>query len=200
VSRGEPFFYRYPQRPSNRFCETTVMAKGQMAKVAFLAVPATLLFIEIGAAQRHGQSLPSLIVTPSTGIDFSGPQGGPFSPLLVEYRISASIGTVSYSIRTPSWLTASSSFGLTDKSGITITLKVNASASGLRPGAYGPGVAFTNVSNGQGSTRRPAKLIVRAPAISGQTSPIRRGRGGHLLDSRGGYLLDDDHGGRLMAE
>jgi len=30
----------------------------------------------------------------------------------------------------------------------------------LSPGAYGPGVAFTNVSNGQGSTTRPAKLIV----------------------------------------
>jgi hypothetical protein len=45
---------------------------------------------------------PSLIVTPSTNIAFSGPQGGPFSPTLIEYRISASTGTVSYSIRTPS--------------------------------------------------------------------------------------------------
>ena len=37
--------------------------------------------------------------------------GGPFSPSLIEYRVSASTGTVSYSIRTPSWLTASSTFG-----------------------------------------------------------------------------------------
>src|SRR6266511_3658714 len=62
-----------------------------------------------------------------------------------------------------------------------------------------PGVAFTNVSNGQGSTIRPAKLIVQAsspPRASGQIAP---NRGGVLLDDHGGYLLDD-RAGRLLAQ
>jgi hypothetical protein len=109
-----------------------------------------LLSMLVTSAQRRpaGQSAPSLIVTPSTSIAFSGPRGGPFAPSLVEYRVSASTDTVNYSIRTPSWLTASSISGATHPSGVTITLKVNASASTLPPGTYGPGIVFTNVSGG----------------------------------------------------
>jgi hypothetical protein len=81
-----------------------------------------------------------------------------------KYRVSASTGTVSYSIRTPSWLSASSIFGATDTSGVTITLTVNANASSLPAGGYGPGIVFTNVTNGQGSATKPAKLIIRAPS------------------------------------
>jgi hypothetical protein len=159
-----------------------------------------LLLTSIGAAEKPaGLSPPSLIVTPATSMVFTGPQGGPFSPSPMKYRVSASTGTVSYSIRTPSWLTASGTFGTTDTSGITITLTVNARASSLPPGTYGPGVAFTNVSNGRGSAIRPARLVVRAPTLprpTGQTAPDR---GGYLLDGRGGYLLDD-RGGRLLAQ
>jgi hypothetical protein len=176
------------------------MATGQMATTALLAIPATLLLTQIGAAQRPtGQSAPSLIITPSTSIAFSGPQGGPFSPSLIEYRVSGSTGTVNYSIRTPSWITASSSVGTTDTSGVTITLRVNASALSLPPGTYGPGIAFTNVSNGRGSATRPARLIVQGPSLPHPTRQIARGRGGYLLDSRGGYLLDD-RVGRLLAQ
>jgi len=176
-----------------------MIATGRIASTALIAPLAILLLTQIGVAQRPaGQSLPSLIVTPSTSIAFSGPQGGPFSPSLIEYRISASTGTVSYSIRTPSWLTASSTFGATDTSGVTITLRVNASASTLRPGTYGPGIVFTNVSSGQGSAIRFARLIIRGPSLPRPTGQPERGRGGYLLDGRGGYLLDDS-GGRLLA-
>jgi hypothetical protein len=137
-----------------------------------------------------------LIVTPPTSMVFSGPKGGPFSPSLIKYRVSASTGTVRYSIRSPSWLTASSTFGVTDTNGVTITLTVNARASSLPPGAYGPAVAFTNVSNGQGSTTKSAKLIIRAPPRP--TGQIVRDGDGYLLDNQGGYLLDD-RGGRLLA-
>jgi hypothetical protein len=114
--------------------------------------------------------------------------------------VSSTAGTVGYSIRTPSWLTASPTFGTTDTRGVIITLTVNANASRLSPGAYGPGVAFTNVSNGQGSTTRPAKLIIQGsspPPATGQIAPSRGG--GFLLDDRGGYLLDD-RGGRLLGQ
>jgi hypothetical protein len=173
------------------------MATGRIASAALIAIPAMLLLTQIGVAQRPPeQSLPTLIVTPSTSIAFSGPQGGPFSPSLIEYRISASTGTVSYSIKTPSWLTASSTSGVTDTSGATITFRVNASASTLRPGIHGPGIVFTS---GRGSAIRFARLIVRGPSPAGPADQVERGRGGYLLDGRGGYLLDD-RGNRLLAQ
>jgi hypothetical protein len=158
-----------------------------------------LLATQIGAAEKPARlSPPSLIVTPPSSMVFTGPKGGPFSPSLINYRVRASTGTVSYSIRTPSWLTASSTFGATDTGGVTITLTVNPRASSLPPGAYGAGVAFTNVSNGQGSATRPAKLIIQASSLPPLTGQSSRDRGGYLLDSRGGYLLDD-RGNRLLA-
>jgi hypothetical protein len=55
------------------------------------------------------------------------------------------MGTVSYSIKAPSWLTAGSTSGATDTSGVTIRFSVNASASTLPPGTHRPGIVFTNV-------------------------------------------------------
>jgi hypothetical protein len=168
--------------------------------VTLFGLLAMLLLTPVGAAEKPaGLSRPSLVVTPATGMVFSGPKGGPFSPSLIEYRVSASTGTVSYSIRTPSWLTASSTFGPIDTSGVTITLTVNASASSLPPGAYGPGVAFTNVSNGQGSATRTAKLIIQASSTPRPKDQIVPSRGGYLLDNRGGYLLDEG-AFRLLAQ
>jgi hypothetical protein len=175
-------------------------APGQIASIA-LAIPALLLLTQTSAAQRPtGQSPPSLIVTASSSIAFSGAQGGPFSPSHIEYRVSASAGTLSYSIRTPSWLTASSISGVTDTKGVAITLRVSPSAANFAAGTYGPAIAFTNVSNGRGSATFPATLTVRAPpAPPRPAGEIARGRGGYLLDSRGGYLLDDRNG-RLLAQ
>lgn len=178
----------------------SLAATARLASIALLSIAAMLLSPPTAVAQKPtGQSPPTLIVTSSSSIAFSGPPGGPFSPSAMEYRLSASTGTVSYSIRTPSWLTVSPTAGATDTKGVTITLTVNASASRLSPGTYGPGVAFTNVSNGRGSITRPAKLIVRGPALHAPTGQIERGRGGYLLDGHGGYLLDD-RGGRLQAQ
>jgi hypothetical protein len=177
-----------------------MMATSQIASIALLTIAASLSLTQTSAAQTPaGQSPPLLIVRPSTSIAFSGPQGGPFSPSLTEYRVSASTGTVSYSIRTPSWLTASSTSGTTDTNGVTVTLTVNASASTLPPGTYGPGTVFTNVSSGRGSTIRFARLIVRRPSLTRPTDQIERGRGGYLLDDHGGYLLDH-RGGRLLTQ
>jgi hypothetical protein len=39
--------------------------------------------------------------------------------------------------------------------GITITLTVSASAARLQPGAYGPGIVFTNLSNGRAARVSP---------------------------------------------
>ena len=170
------------------------------ASFTFLGMFAMLQLTPAGAEEKPARlSQPSLIVTPASSMAFSGPRGGPFSPPRFEFRVSSTTGIVSYSIRTPSWLTASSTFGTTDTRGVTITLTVNANASHLSPGAFGPGVAFTNVSNGQGSTTRPAKLIIQGSSPPGATGQIAPNRGGFLLDDRGGYLLDV-RGSRLLAQ
>jgi hypothetical protein len=167
-------------------------------KTTLLAATAMVLPFSVGAAKEPARlPPPSLVVAPSTSIAFSGPQGGPFSPPSIQLRLSASRGTVSYSIRGPSWLTASSTFGTTGTNGVTVTLTINQSAIHLPPGAYGPAVAFTNVSNGQGSATRLAKLVIQAP--SGSAPPDAKSRGGRLLDGRGGYLLDDG-ARRLLAQ
>ena len=136
---------------------------------------------------------PLLVVAPSTGIVSSGPQGGPFRPAHFEYRVSASSDAIRYSITAPSWLTVSPSAGTTDTNGVTITFTINETAPRLPPGSYGPAVAFANLSNGRGSTRRVARLTVSALTIR---SPAASS-GGYLLDDRGRLL--DDNGDPLLA-
>src|SRR6516162_216711 len=145
------------------------------ASFTFLGICATLLTPADAEEKPARPSQPSLIVTPASSMAFSGPRGGPFSPARFEFRVSSTTGIVNYSIRTPSWLTASPTFGATDTRGVTITLTVNANASRLSPGAYGPGVAFTNVSNGQGSTTRPARLVIQGSSPSPATGQIAPG-------------------------
>jgi hypothetical protein len=167
--------------------------------LASLAAMAMLVVVSISAAEKPAKRAPpSLIVVPTTSISFSGRHGEPLSPSFVQYRVSASTGTVRYSIRPPSWLSASPTFGETDETGVTITFTVNAAASRLPPGTYGPAVAFTNVTNGQGSTTRTAALVIQS--LSPPTPAVRvlDGRGGYLLDNHGKNLLDDS-GGRLLA-
>jgi hypothetical protein len=82
-----------------------------------------------------------------------------------------------------------------DTSGVTIKITVSSPALQLRPGTYGPGVAFTNVSNGQGSVTKSARLVVTT--TSSMSSALTSTD--YLLDGQGGYVLDDD-GERLLAQ
>ena len=166
----------------------------QACAITLLTATATLLLTSAANAQNPvKRPLPALIITPLSSMAFAGPQGGPFSPPSFQYHLSASEGTIRYSIRTPSWLTASSVFGATDTRGVTLTLTINTSASGLAPRAYKSSVAFTNVTNGQGSGTRATTLIIRT--TSGRPSQPA----GYLKDDHGNYLLDD-RAGRLQAQ
>jgi hypothetical protein len=112
-------------------------------------------------AQTTRPPEPSLIVTPTERMMFSGPEGGPFYPTFSQYHVSATTGTIKYTIRVPAWLTVALDSGTTDATGRTVTVLLNKEAAErLRPGNYGPGVAFTNVTNGKGSTVRPTTLTV----------------------------------------
>jgi Divergent InlB B-repeat domain len=112
----------------------------------------------IGAAWVFVQ--PSLQVTPYTNIAASGTQGGPFSPSSFHYTLSATSGSVNYSIITPSWLTASPESGTVTTSGKTITFTVTSSAHGLNPDTYVNSINFYNTTNNQGNTTRLATLTV----------------------------------------
>ena len=142
-----------------------------------------------GTAAAQTASRPSLTVIPSSPIDISGPQGGPFSPPSFQYHLSASTGTIKFVISPPFWLTADPRAGTAGTDGVTVTLSPNPQASKLAPRAYEAPVTFTNVTNGQGTTRRTAKLTVLRSATPSQ---------GFLLDETGGYLLDNRRE-RLLA-
>jgi Divergent InlB B-repeat domain len=74
--------------------------------------------------------------------------------------LSATFGSVKYSITTPSWLTASSGSGTVTTSAKTITFTVNSSARSLGPNTYIDNIDFYNTTNNQGNTTRVATLIV----------------------------------------
>jgi hypothetical protein len=56
-----------------------------------------------GAAAAQTGPRSSLTVTPSSAVNISGPQGGPFSPWPIQYRLSASAGMIKFAIATPFW-------------------------------------------------------------------------------------------------
>jgi hypothetical protein len=103
---------------------------------------------------------PALQVTPATNMIASGMQGGPFSPTSFRYELSATYGSVKYSITTASWLTASPKSGTVTKSARTITFEVNSSAHSLQPNTYVDSINFNNTTNNQGNTTRVATLNV----------------------------------------
>ena len=106
-------------------------------------------------------SASTLQVSPATNISSSGAVRGPFSPSSFQYQLSASTGTLNYSITgLPSWLTASSTSGSVGTGGTTITFTVNASASLLSPGTYNATISFANTTNGNGNTTRAATLVI----------------------------------------
>jgi len=169
----------------------------------------------------------SLIVDPRGGILASGPPGGPFTPSSFQYRIRSSTSPVKYSINTPSWLAADPAVGTADLNGVTITLTINPTASGLAPGRYGPAIAFKNVTNGRGTTVRTSMLVVErsglpqhpaTPSASAPPAAILPTPSQHRIKPSiprphssaspsgmsGGYLLDEqggyllDRGGQRM--
>jgi len=91
---------------------------------------------------------PVLQVTPATNIAAAGYPGGPFAPSSFQYQLSASAGSVNYSISgVPNWLTPSSTSG-TASTGTTVTFTVNTNANTLAPNTYTATITFTNSDTG----------------------------------------------------
>jgi hypothetical protein len=120
---------------------------------------------------------PALQVAPTTNIVASGTQGGPFSLTSSRYMLSATYGSIKYSITTPSWLTASPKSGTVTTSAKTITFTINSSAHSLLPNTYVNSVDFNNATNNQGNTTRVAMLNVtpKQDTITVRASPSADG-------------------------
>jgi hypothetical protein len=118
----------------------------------------------IGAAWVFAQA--GLQVTPVDDLVTVGSPGGPFAPPSFQYQLSATVDSINYSISgVPNWLTASATSG-TASPGTTVTFTVNANASSLAAGTYGPiKITFTNSDTGQGTQTRTATLTVNAPKL-----------------------------------
>ncbi len=138
-----------------------------------------LWFAEAGASKVGRLVLPeTLTVAPTTNIAASGVQGGPFSPSSFSYQLSATSGSVNYSIAgVPKWLTASSTSGTATTSAKTVTFAVNSTAKTLAPNSYINNIAFNNATNKQGDTTRTATLTVRPKefTITVGASPVADG-------------------------
>jgi hypothetical protein len=140
----------------------------------------------------------SLQVAPTTNIAASGPQGGPFSPPSFGYTLSATNGSVNYSItNVPSWLTPSSTSG-TASSGTTVTFTVNANANSLQANTYVASISFNNTTNSQGSTSRVTTLTVNPPPalqVTPTTNIVATGNpGGPFAPSSFQYQLNPTFG------
>jgi hypothetical protein len=148
--------------------------------------------IGIGAAWVFVQPV-TLQVTPTTNMVAAGNQGGPFAPSSFQYQLSATAGSINYSISgVPTWLTPSSTSGNMSSSGTTVTFTVNGSANSLAPGTYGPTtITFTNSDTGQGTTSVTATLTVNAPLqVTPATNIAASGtQGGPFSPSSFSYTL-----------
>jgi hypothetical protein len=121
---------------------------------------------------------PGLNVAPSTGISASGQQGGPFSPASFSYSLSATSGSVKYTItNVPKWLTETHASGTVTTRGESVTFRINtAVADKLSVGTNISNIDFNDTTNNQVTTRTATLTITpKNYTVKVRTSPIADG-------------------------
>jgi hypothetical protein len=118
--------------------------------------------------------IPVLQVTPTTNMVTAANQGEPFVPSSFQYQLSATAGSINYSISgVPNWLTASATSGTASTTETTVTFTVNANADNLAVGTYGPiTITLANSDTGYGTTTVTATLTV-IPALATTTTCVK---------------------------
>jgi hypothetical protein len=128
------------------------------------------LFQDIGWTLLNTAAPPTLVVAPATDMAATLNQGGPVTASF-QYQLSASTGTVNYSISgLPSWLSVSPNPG-TVSTGTTVTFTVNSNANSLAAATYNATITFTNTDTGRGTQTRMATLTVNPRRL--QVSPSK---------------------------
>ncbi|MCX7046544.1 MAG: hypothetical protein NTX50_13795 [Candidatus Sumerlaeota bacterium] len=118
----------------------------------------------------------ALLVSPEEGFVASGPQGGPFAPASMDYRLSnASAGMIVWSATCEAWLCVTPAGGsLLPGESTTVTVSCSASAAALAPGAHNGAVYFFDPISNVMQTRT-AQLTVLSDATPSPTpSPTPR--------------------------
>ncbi|MBU0641390.1 MAG: hypothetical protein KKB50_21225, partial [Planctomycetes bacterium] len=118
----------------------------------------------------YGTAAPptGLRVTPASGLDSSGPNGGPFTPDSVEYTLeNMEDYPLDYSVtKGAAWLTVANGNGTLPAYGTAIvTVSINSVANTLGNGTYEDTVAFVNTTNHDGDADRLVTLEVGAPTL-----------------------------------
>src|SRR5262245_33311918 len=150
-----------PCLESQRPHSATVLPEGAVHPINTVTATVPVGLAPFGVA--IGTPPPGLLVSPATGIAASGIQGQRFSPAAFPYQLSASVGSVPFSISgIPSSLIPSFASGTVPPT-VSDTFTVN--ACGLSPGSYSATISFTNTSTGQGNTTRAATLTVNPATI-----------------------------------
>jgi hypothetical protein len=158
--------------------ETFTMNANANSLAAGTYGPTTVTFTTGQGTQTRMATLtvnpPALQVTPATNVAASGTHGGPFSPSSFHYMLSATYGSVKYSITT---LTASPKSGTVATSAKAVTFTINSSAHSLQPNTYVNSITFNNTTNNQGNTTRVATLTVnpKQDTITVRASPSADG-------------------------
>ncbi len=121
-----------------------------------------------------GGSSAAMTVTPATGINASGPVGGPFTSSSQNYTITNS-GTASLdwtASATQGWMTVLPTSGtLAPGASATVIVSVNGNAILLAAGTYNDTVTFTNTTNGVGNTTRSVTLTLSGGGGGGDVTP-----------------------------
>lgn len=108
----------------------------------------------------------ALSVTPTGGLLSAGLVGGPFTPSSLAYtlRNTGSTSIAWTATKGEAWTSLSDASGnLAAGASTTVTVSINAAADILAAGTYADTIAFTNTTNGNGSTTRPVSLTVSLP-------------------------------------
>ncbi len=143
----------------------TLAAGTYNGSITVTALPTGQGQMALAAAQSYTRKIKltvnagALQISPSSGINASGNQGGPFSPSSFDYSLSSTSGSVNYSITgVPTWLTVSSPSGTLTTTPKTVTFAVNANANSLAAGTYNATITVTNSTNAKGTTTISAAL------------------------------------------
>ena len=139
----------------------------------------------------------ALAVTPASGLQSAGEEGGDFAPLSSVYTLT-NTGTapIDFSVtKTQPWTTVSPIAGALDAgSTVQVTVAVDpAVADTLTPGSYEDLVLFDNTTSGDGSTSRFASLLVEEPGVLAVTPSeafeATRTSGGPFVPATKLYIL-----------
>jgi hypothetical protein len=131
----------------------TVLINSNDPATPLVSLPVTLTVLGV----------PSLAVSPATGLSASGFRGGPFTPANQIFALSnPGPQPLNWTVtKTANWLDVSPASGtLNPGATINVNAALNASANSLASGPYSDTLVFTNTTNGVGNTTRPVSLTV----------------------------------------